>query len=54
MSTRGLNLRWAGRPRLIGLDSSPLHGELLGVERLEQRARALAAGITLARVQAPL
>ena len=37
------------RPRLIGLDSSPLHGELLGVERLEERARALAAGYTLAR-----
>jgi cyclic beta-1,2-glucan synthetase len=36
-------------PRLIGLDSSPLHGELLGVERLEERARALAAGFTLAR-----
>ncbi len=35
--------------RLIGLDSSPLHGELLGVERLEERARALAAGFTLAR-----
>jgi cyclic beta-1,2-glucan glucanotransferase len=37
------------RPRLIGLDSSPLHGELLGVERLEERARALAAGFTLSR-----
>ncbi|HZN58390.1 MAG TPA: carbohydrate-binding protein, partial [Planctomycetota bacterium] len=37
------------RLRLIGLDSSPLHGELLGVERLEERARALAAGFTLAR-----
>ena len=37
------------RPGLIGLDSSPLHGELLGVERLEERARALAAGFTLAR-----
>jgi len=36
-------------PRLIGLDSSPLHGELLGVERLEERARTLAAGYTLAR-----
>jgi len=35
--------------RLVGLDSSPLHGELLGVERLEERARALAAGFTLAR-----
>ena len=23
----------------IGLDSSPLHGELLGVERLEERGR---------------
>src|SRR5439155_12638627 len=28
---------------------SPLHGELLGVERLEERARALAAGFTLSR-----
>src|SRR6266508_4115582 len=37
------------RLRLIGLDSSPLHGELLGVERLEERARALAAGFTLSR-----
>ena len=37
------------RPRLIGLDSSPLHGELLGVESLEERARLLAAGFTLAR-----
>ena len=36
-------------PRPIGLDSSPLHGELLGVERLEERARALAAEFTLAR-----
>jgi cyclic beta-1,2-glucan synthetase len=36
-------------PRPIGLDSSPLHGELLGVERLEERARVLAAGFTLAR-----
>ena len=35
--------------RPIGLDSSPLHGELLGVERLEERARALAAEFTLAR-----
>jgi cyclic beta-1,2-glucan synthetase len=34
---------------LVGLDTSPLHGELLGVERLEERARALAAGFTLAR-----
>lgn len=33
--------------RPVGLDSSPLHGELLGVERLEERARALAAGFTL-------
>jgi cellobiose phosphorylase len=33
----------------VGLDSSPLHGELLGVERLEERARALAAGFTLSR-----
>ncbi len=39
----------ATRLRPIGLDSSPLHGELLGVERLEERARALAAGFTLAR-----
>ncbi|MCC6651707.1 MAG: carbohydrate-binding protein, partial [Candidatus Eisenbacteria bacterium] len=31
------------------MDSSPLHGELLGVERLEERARALAAEFTLAR-----
>ena len=37
------------RLRLIGLDSSPLHGELLGVERLEERARALAAEFTLSR-----
>jgi cyclic beta-1,2-glucan synthetase len=37
------------RPGLIGLDASPLHGELLGVERLEERARALAAEFTLAR-----
>jgi len=36
-------------PRPIGLDSSPLHGELLGVERLEERARVLAAGFTLSR-----
>ena len=35
--------------RPIGLDTSPWHGELLGVERLEERARALAAGFTLAR-----
>src|SRR6266850_3824322 len=35
--------------RPIGLDSSPLHGEHLGVERLEERARALAAGFTLSR-----
>ncbi|MEO6595657.1 MAG: carbohydrate-binding protein, partial [Planctomycetota bacterium] len=35
--------------RPIGLDSSPLHGELLGVERLEERARVLAAGFTLSR-----
>jgi cyclic beta-1,2-glucan synthetase len=34
---------------LVGFDSSPLHGELLGVERLEERARALAAEFTLAR-----
>ena len=37
------------RLRLIGLDTSPLHGELLGVERLEERARALAAEFTLSR-----
>src|SRR5213593_1359706 len=37
------------RLRPIGLDTSPLHGELLGVERLEERARALAAGFTLSR-----
>ena len=36
-------------PRPLGLDSSPLHGELLGVERLEERARALAAGFTVSR-----
>jgi cyclic beta-1,2-glucan synthetase len=35
--------------RPVGLDSSPLHGELLGVERLEERARVLAAGFTLSR-----
>ena len=38
-----------GCQRPIGLDSSPLHGELLGVERLEERARALAAAFTLSR-----
>jgi hypothetical protein len=38
-----------GALRPIGLDSSPLHGELLGVERLEERARALAAELTLSR-----
>ncbi len=38
-----------GAPRPVGLDSSPLHGELLGIERLEARARALAAEFTLAR-----
>jgi len=37
------------QPRPIGLDTSPLHGELLGVERLEERARTLAAEFTLAR-----
>jgi cyclic beta-1,2-glucan synthetase len=37
------------QPRPIGLDSSPLHGELLGVERLEERARSLAAEFTIAR-----
>lgn len=37
------------RLRLIGLDTSPLHGELLGVERLEERARTLAAEFTLSR-----
>jgi cyclic beta-1,2-glucan synthetase len=47
-----------GRPRTaqlrpIGLDSSPLHGELLGVDRLEERARVLAAGYTLARNPRP-
>ncbi len=39
--------RGAARP--IGLDSSPLQGELLGVARLEERARALAAGFTISR-----
>src|ERR1051326_5477452 len=43
------DLPGGARPRPIGLDSSPLHGELLGVERLEERARALAAEFTLAR-----
>ena len=38
-----------GALRPIGLDSSPLHGELLGVERLEERARTLAAELTLSR-----
>src|SRR5262245_49401786 len=33
----------------VGLDSSSLQGELLGLEQLEDRARALAAGFTLAR-----
>ncbi|HET9327890.1 MAG TPA: glucoamylase family protein [Candidatus Eisenbacteria bacterium] len=33
----------------MGLDSSNLQGELLGIEQLEERARALAAGFTLAR-----
>ena len=37
------------RAKPTGLDSSPLHGELLGVERLEERARALAAEFTLER-----
>src|SRR5204862_1137916 len=37
------------RLRLVGLDTSPLHGELLGVERLEERARSLAAEFTLSR-----
>ncbi len=41
--------RGGARLRLIGLDTSPLHGELLGVEHLEERARALAAEFTLAR-----
>ena len=36
-------------PRPIGLDASQAHGEILGVERLEERARALAAGFTLSR-----
>jgi cellobiose phosphorylase len=35
--------------RPVGLDASPLHGELLSVERLEERARALAAEFTLSR-----
>ena len=39
----------AARLRPVGLDSSPLHGELLGLEQLEDRARSLAAGFTLAR-----
>jgi cyclic beta-1,2-glucan synthetase len=33
----------------VGLDSSPLHGDLLGLEQLEDRARSLAARFTLAR-----
>ncbi|MEQ1832186.1 MAG: carbohydrate-binding protein, partial [Candidatus Eisenbacteria bacterium] len=37
------------RARPTGLDDSPLHGELLGVDRLEERARTLAAEFTLAR-----
>jgi cyclic beta-1,2-glucan synthetase len=37
------------RRRPLRIDPSPLHGELLGVERLEERARALAAEFTLAR-----
>jgi cyclic beta-1,2-glucan synthetase len=43
--------RSSNEPRLrpVGLDSSPLHGELLGLEQLEDRARSLAAGFTLAR-----
>src|SRR5262249_4240831 len=36
-------------PRPVGLDANPLQGELAGVERLEERARALAAGFTLSR-----
>jgi len=39
----------ASHLRPVGLDSSPLHGELLGLEQLEERARSLAAGFTLAR-----
>ena len=35
--------------KLIGLHTNALHGELLGVERLEERARTLAAGFTLSR-----
>jgi len=35
--------------RPIGLDFHPLQGELLGVERLEERARVLAARLTLSR-----
>ncbi len=37
----------AGGARPGSLDSSPLHGDLLGVERREERARALAAEFTL-------
>ena len=48
-SSRAALERGGARLRLIGLDSSPLHGELLGVERLEERARALAAEFTLSR-----
>ena len=44
-----VGLPGGAQPRPVGLDSSPLHGELLGVERLEERARALAAEFTLAR-----
>ncbi|MEO8634582.1 MAG: glucoamylase family protein [Gemmatimonadales bacterium] len=41
-------LRWfgVGRPPA---DERPLHGELLSIERLEERAKALAASFTLAR-----
>ena len=49
VSSRAALERGGARLRLIGLDSSPLHGELLGVERLEERARALAAEFTLSR-----
>jgi cellobiose phosphorylase len=48
-SHRASDLPGGTRLRPVGLDSSPLHGELLGVERLEERARALAAGFTLSR-----
>ena len=46
---KSTNPKGGAEPRPVGLDTSPLHGELLGVERLEERARALAAEFTLAR-----